>query len=389
MSIDTFGSEIHGSYAYTDSLKDVRYGPGCLATALPKLLAAFGGTTALIVTGRSLYTKTDVVRKVEDVLRAHNAYGGAFWEIGEHTPVAGINAGLQALAESGANVLVSVGGGSPIDAAKAIIHRHRENAGAGVLQAFLPHIAIPTTLGAAEYTGSAGYTNEEGNKVVMSAPGLAPSGVILDAELTLPTPERLWLSTGMRAVDHSVESLYRPYVPHPIKVLCYAALSELFTLLPQSRADPGDLVVRQKLQIAAWMSLWPLKFEITKPVGLSHSLGYRLGAKYGVGHGITSCLTLAPVVGLQAQFATPEHKRLLAAALPHIGIASTGSVDEDILKLSSEIDRLVVRLGLKTDLDACGIPRADIPGIAAQTLGDEKDPRYEKVVQLLEGLYPS
>ncbi|KAI5114672.1 hypothetical protein M0805_007513, partial [Coniferiporia weirii] len=193
MSTDTsLGSELHGSYAYTDSLKDVRYGPGCLATALPKLLATVGGTTALIVTGRSLYNKTDVVRKVEDVLRAHNAYGGTFWEIGEHAPVAGINAGIRALAESGANILVSVGGGSPIDAAKAIIHRHRENSGAGAQQTFLPHIAIPTTLSAAEYTIGAGYTNEEGHKVGVSAPALAPSGIILDAELTLPIPERLW-----------------------------------------------------------------------------------------------------------------------------------------------------------------------------------------------------
>lgn len=116
----------------------------------------------------------------------------------------------------------------------------------------------------------------------MSSPELAPAGIILDAELTLATPERLWLSTGLRALDHAVgehwhvpaqlsicktaliyttENLYRPLVPPPIKHLCYAALADLFTYLPKSKADPQDVSVRQKLQIASWMSLWPLKLE--------------------------------------------------------------------------------------------------------------------------------
>ncbi|THH09439.1 hypothetical protein EW145_g2009 [Phellinidium pouzarii] len=386
MSNDTSDSVLYGNYAFTDSFKSVHYGPGCITSALPKLLATVGAKTALVVTGRSLHTKarTDVVRKVEAVLRSHDAYGGTFWEIGEHTPVANVDAGVRALAAAGADVLVSVGGGSPIDAAKAIIYRHNEQA--GLEKTFLPHIAVPTTLSAAEYTAGAGITNEEGHKVAVSAHALAPAGIILDAELTLPTPERLWLSTGIRALDHAVGE---PIVPHPVKVLCYAAIAELFTFLPLSRADPTDVAARQRLQVAALMSLWPLKMETYSPLGISHSLGHKLGATYHISHGITSCLTLAPVVTLQVQIASPAHKRDLAAALPHIGIPSTGSVDGDILKLSSEIDRLVDQLGLKTDLAAGGVPRADVPGIAALALGSEENAHFEKVKLLLEGLYPN
>ena len=158
--------------------------------------------------------KTDIIRRLEAVLQEHNAYTGeTFWEIGEHSPVAGINAGLSVLKRSNADVIVSVGGGSPVDASKTIIYRlHQENPESGLLL----HIAIPTTLSAAEYTvcvrsfriivgdpqilllskqPRAGYTNEEGVKVGVAAPELVPAGIILDAELTIPTPERLWYAT--------------------------------------------------------------------------------------------------------------------------------------------------------------------------------------------------
>ena len=92
----------------------------------------------------------------------------------------------------------------------------------------------------------------------------------------------------MRAVDHAVENLYRPQVIPPIKALMYQALYDLFTYLPRSKADPQDVAVRQKLQLASWMSLWPMRMEKYTAIGLSHSLGHKLGATYSIPHGITS-----------------------------------------------------------------------------------------------------
>ena len=128
----------------------------------------------------------------------------------------------------------------------------------------------------------AGYKDENGDKTALGGPDFPPAAVILDAELTLPTPEKLWLSTGIRALDHAVgqlqvtsagedllikensESLYRPLVAYPMKVINYEAISLLFKYLPISKDNPGDIAVRQKLQVAAWMSLWPAK--LSKPV---------------------------------------------------------------------------------------------------------------------------
>ena len=67
------------------------------------------------------------------------------------------------------------------------------------------------------------------------------------------------LSTGMRALDHAVEQLYRPFVIPPLKHLGYGAIADLFKYLPQSKADPNDIHARQKLQVASWMSLWPAR----------------------------------------------------------------------------------------------------------------------------------
>lgn len=144
----------------------------------------------------------------------------------------------------------------------------------------------------------AGFTNDDGVKVAVSSQELAPAGIILDAELTLATPERLWyvgfLCAWMTSVSEYLlqviyghqstrsccwwiknsniicnrdpdrlpsENLYRPLITHPQKVLCYAALADLFKYLPESKADPSSVEIRQRLQIASWMSLWPIKLE--------------------------------------------------------------------------------------------------------------------------------
>jgi len=157
-------SSQHGSYAYHDTLKGIHFGPGCLESALPQLLRTLGGTKALIVTGKSLrdkvssthlnecainrlYCKTNVISNVERILRDNNAFGGTFSDIGQHAPVQGIIDGIMAFHDAGADIFVSVGGGSPIDATKAMVYRIHETQ-----RKLFSNIAIPTTLSAAEYT---------------------------------------------------------------------------------------------------------------------------------------------------------------------------------------------------------------------------------------------
>ncbi len=91
------------------------------------------------------------MKKIETILKDNEAYGATFYEIGEHAPIAGIRRGVKVFRDYECDVIVSVGGGSPIDAAKAILHYSQEETGGPTLL----QIAIPTTLSAAEYTVSA------------------------------------------------------------------------------------------------------------------------------------------------------------------------------------------------------------------------------------------
>ncbi|KAF5370688.1 hypothetical protein D9758_002000 [Tetrapyrgos nigripes] len=374
---------LQGFYGWVEPLKGIYYGPGSTASALPKHVEVLGVKKALVVTGKTLHDKTDVVKKVEDILKSINAYGATFWEIGEHSPIAGIRNGIKAFRDAGCDFIVAVGGGSPIDASKAMLYYMKQEYGVEIM----PQIAIPTTLSAAEYTVGAGYTDDEGVKVAVTDPKLVPAGIILDAELTLTTPERLWLSTGIRSLDHAVENLYRPLIPPPLKIMCYAAITDLFKYLPESKTNPQSLEVRQKLQLASWMSIWPHSRPTYSALGLSHTLGHKLGAAYSIPHGITSCLTLAPVVKLKAEVASQEDKECLAASLFYLGKPSTGTLEGDVRLLSTLITELVSNLGLHSNLTHYKVPREDIHKLAVSSVGSEEDPDVEKVKKLLEDLY--
>jgi hypothetical protein len=93
-----------------------------------------------------------------------------------------------------------------------------------------------------------------------------------DLRIGYPLESERWITRLVRTLSSDlilhfltictvVESLYRPGVPYPVKVLCYAAIADLFEYLPQCKSNPQSILVRQKLQLASWMSLWPLKLE--------------------------------------------------------------------------------------------------------------------------------
>ena len=209
--------------------------------------------------------------------------------------------------EHQADGLVSFGGGSPIDTAKLAVHAGLAS-GDGV-----PHIAIPTTLSAGEFTSVAGITDDvTRTKRAVHDARLAPRTVIADPAVTLATPAWLWAASGVRALDHAVESLYSNR-HHPISDATAAkGLSLLLEHLPPSIAADGPDVLdhRARCQLAAWMSV----FGMTNAgFGLSHALGHQIGPRWNVAHGITSCITLPHAMRFMARLA-PERFAPVAAA---------------------------------------------------------------------------
>ncbi|CAL3971123.1 hypothetical protein PZA11_007458 [Diplocarpon coronariae] len=374
------GGQVDSSLAGCYSASPVRfmvYGRGT-AKKLDEAIAKIGAKKAFIITGQSLSTKTPVIKDAEASLGS--AHVGTFTQIGQHAPIKAIREATELVKSSGADVLVSIGGGSPIDSAKVIAFRTHEETGR-----WIPSIAVPTTLSVAETTQNAGFTNERKEKVAVSDPALVPKIVVYDGDIAVHTPLSLWTSTGVRALDHAVELLYHPLAPEiPSKRLALEAIRDLFAYLPRSRTEPTDADARQRLFLACYASLFPFLFS--GAVGLSHSTGHALGATYGIPHGITSCLTLAPVVSLKAR-TRPEEARMIARALPCIGETSRGTDEEDALMVGRAIAGLVEGLGHASTLTQYGVPVGEEESIASHALvGGKEHPDFNSL-KIIRALY--
>ena len=298
----------------------IHWGAGCVREQLDPELRRLGARRVLLVTTRSAVEDAQLAPAVEALLGERVA---ARVVIGQHAPVGALVEAVSLARASSIDALVSLGGGSPIDAAKAIAfslatsvdlrlpdaQARGKNAS---LTGLLPHLALPTTLSVAELAGSAGFSAEGTHaKVGVSSPSLRPAAVFYDADLALRTPLLLWLSTGVRAVDHAVESLLSSG-DHPLTDL--AALDGLRRLklgLLAVQAAPADAAARTACQLGAWFS-----YLLPGPAasGLSHTLGKRLGSPHGIPHGVTSCLLLPHVLRYLSP-RRPEVAARIAAAL--------------------------------------------------------------------------
>lgn len=358
-------------------LQRLHYGPSSVQSHLISCLPN-PSSKAFIITGSSLATKTPLIQQVEKLLGSTH-HAGTFANIKQHAPVAQLDEATDIVAkDSSIDAIISIGGGSPIDSAKAISYRQHEKTGK-----FLHHIAIPTTLSVAECTSLAGYTNAEGTKIGVSDPELAPHVIIYDTKFAMETPPKLWLSTGIRSLDHAVELLYHPTATEvPAKSLVLSAIEGLFAYLPKYKADPKNEEYITRLQLASFSSLFPLGTNMKGGLGLSHAMGYALGSPYGIPHGITSCLTLAGVVRIKAE--NPEDAGQIARALPFIGQSRSGDDKKDALKVADAIERLVSDLGLDSRLKDYNVGKDQAPVVAKTATRTESGPLFDSVVKVVE-----
>lgn len=354
-------------------LEKVIHGPGSVGQ-LPSEVDWLGGRRAFIITGRSLSHKTPLVKDLETILGSRHA--ATFTAIRQHVPESGIARAKQLAIEAGTDLLISLGGGSPIDAAKAVARAILDESGQ-----LLPQIALPTTLSAAEFSHMAGFTDESaGEKTGFADPRVTPRVVILDPELTLYTPDWLWSASGIRALDHAVETLYSPGL-HPINdILALQAVSDLFTYLPRAKQDSRDVDARYHCQLGAWMSFFG---PATVRYGLSHRLGRIIGATYGVPHGITSAITLAHVMRYKVE---AEASRLAPVGRTLNLVDSRASEPEAALAAADAVTELVKDLELPYRLRDVGVPQDALGDIAAKA-ADQMSEDPEGVLGIVEAAW--
>jgi alcohol dehydrogenase class IV len=339
-----------GDFKYSNP-RAIHWGAGALAQLAPELKRLQSVRVALVTT-RSLVAEGKLIARVRAAMG--DAEAPATVVISQHAPMTEVDAAVEAATEAGVDGLVSFGGGSAIDAAKMAAVKLADRR--GLAYRGLPHIAIPTTLSVAELAGGAGYTNEAGDKAGMRDVRLLLDTVIYDAEMTLATPLPLWLSTGVRAMDHAVEG-FLAEGEHPFSdTMALEGIRRLVASLPRAMATPEDVGVRTENQIAAW-------FTFTLPAqsatGLSHMMGKQIGARHSIPHGATSCLLLPHVMRYLAE-KVPERMAMLGKA--------TGSGDP-----AGDVERLIASLGLPQHLAEFGLG----------------EPKLRRAASELGGKYPS
>jgi maleylacetate reductase len=350
------------------------------AQALVEQMDRLRTSRAFLMVSGTLNRETDEIEKIRNSLGPRCA--ATFDAMPPHTPREAVIAAAEQARAANADLIVTVGGGSITDGAKAVqlclandvrtvddIDRVRANRGVVPPMAApsVRQISVPTTIAGGEFSALAGVTNQRTKvKEMLRHELVMPRAVILDPAVTLHTPEWLWLSTGIRAVDHCVEGLCSREA-HPFAdAQALKGLSMLTQALPRVKADPNDLDARMDCQIGTWLSMGPLSSGV--PMGASHGIGYVLGAEFGVPHGYTSCVML-PSVMRWNKSDNAERQALVSAAM-----GKPGKDAADVL------DSFIRDLGLPRSLQDVRIGPEQFDRIAQQAMATPWIPRNPRKI---------
>ncbi|KAK4174678.1 Dehydroquinate synthase-like protein [Triangularia setosa] len=248
-----------------------------------------------------------------------------------------------------------------------------------------PTINIPTSLSGGEYNVSGGATDlRSGIKSSFKHHSIGAQLVILDPALTVSTPERVWLSSGMRAVDHCIEGLtsigFRDGGNEEVEGCCVEGLRLLLPNLLRTKKDPGDLEARREEMLGVIEAFRGLTSGVL-PMGASHGIGHQLGP-LGVGHGETSCVMLASVlrwnlknavVGEDGRWVEERQRKVLEVFWENATVAEAlqgRGLSRETASAGDAIEAYVAALGLPTSLKEVGIKGDKLEGLARNSMTD-------------------
>jgi maleylacetate reductase len=346
-----------------------------LAEALAEEIKRLDAGAVYVMASGTLNRETDVIDTFRRVLG--NRLAGVCAKIGSHTPRIDVVAAANEARAVKADLILTVGGGSVTDAAKmvgiclgndvtapeqldrfkAVITADGKTERPPLKAPALRSVDVPTTLSAGEFTAMAGCTDTIRHvKESYAHPLMMPQAVILDPAVTIHTPEWLFLSTGIRAVDHAVEDICS-INPTPFSDgMSLQALRLLASGLPAVKANPNDLEARLNCQLGAWMSIMGSQNGVAK--GASHGIGHVLGGTANVPHGYTSCVMLPHVLRFNEPV-NAERQKWVSEALGRPGDSAGDAVAA-----------LIASLGLPGTLRDVGVKAEQLDEIAMGSMHD-------------------
>jgi maleylacetate reductase len=328
-----------------------------------------------LLVSRTLNTQTDEISHIKDVLgdKVAAVHDG----IPPHAPRTAVLAAAAAARAVSADLIVTVGGGSVTDSGKIIALALKHNLlehddlepyhvavlddGTVVQPEFegpdIRVICCPTTLSGGEFNPLSGATDENvGHKQGYTHPMMAPVSIVLDPALTLHTPEWLWTSTGVRSLDHALETLGSLESDPFSDGMADSGLRLLREALPAVKANPQDLDARLRAQIGVWQSMIPIIGGV--PMGASHAIGHILGGTCDVPHGYCSCVMAPAVLAFNEPANGHRQKRI------------SDCMGNSSAPASELVDQFIRDLGMPRSLSEVGVGEDQFDHVAEYTLLD-------------------
>lgn len=338
-----------------------------------------------------------VATKVTDLLDAAGIDYEIYDGIKPNPTIENVTAGVAACKTAGADVIVAVGGGSPIDTSKAIatIITNPEFADVRSLEGLaptknpcLPIIAVTTTSGtAAEVTINYVITDVEKNrKFVCVDPHDIPIVAIVDPDMSASMPTGLCAATGMDALVHAVEGYITKGAWELTDMLHLKAIEIIGRSLRSAVA--GDFAGREAMSLGQYIA--GMGFS-NVGLGIVHSMAHPLSAVYDIPHGKACAMLLTAVLKFNAP-ATGEKYREIARVM---GVPDVDSMDQEAYRQAAidVIQKLADDVGIPKSLSEAGVKREDIPFLAesafndACTPGNPRDASLEEIIGIYESIF--
>jgi alcohol dehydrogenase class IV len=357
---------------------------------VPGMLQRLGCKRPMIVTDAFLM-KTGLADKLREQICATGVECGIFSETVPDPTTDAVNAGVMAYKAGGHDSLVSLGGGSPIDSAKAIGMLVANGGEARdykvpnvIPKAGPPHVAVPTTAGTgSEVTRFTVITDAaRGEKMLIAGWQLLPSGAAIDFELTMSMPKRLTADTGTDSLTHAIEAYVSRKANPFTDGFALTAMRTIWRELPVAFNEPGNRAAREAMMLAATQA--GIAFS-NASVALVHGMSRPIGGFFHVPHGLSNAMLLPAVTAFSASAANERYADCARA----MGIAGEGdscdaAVDKLVDGLFKRNAELEVPSPKKYGIDEARYHEV-IPAMAAQALASGSpgnNPRIPTVAEI-------
>lgn len=351
------------------------YGPGALGELGKRLADGHPGAAMLLVTDPGL-VNAGLAREVVDHLQTWGLSITVHSDVHGNPREADILAGADAYRSSGASAIIALGGGSPMDAAKAIavlatnegpLSKYDDAKGGDqfIDKPLPPVYAVPTTAGTGSEVGRSGVIicADTEVKTVIFHPDLMPRIAVLDPELSVGLTPHLTAATGMDAFCHGMEA-YLASGFHPMADAIGLGCMELcIEYLPRAVDNGNDLDARGNMLLAA--SMGATAFQ--KGLGMVHSMAHPMSTHYDTHHGLANALLMPKALGWQLEARRDSFTDVLLARYRRVaGLFGKDRAEE----LPEAIFAMCQRVGIDTTLADAGLSEADIPSLSKEAFAD-------------------